>query len=53
MKKKITKYRFSISLYPELSKKLEHVSNKSKYIEWLIYQDLVKVNVEGINDLIL
>jgi len=53
MKKKITKSRFSISLYPELNKKLEHVSNKSKYIEWLIYQDLLKTNIDGIGDLMI
>jgi len=53
MKKKITKSRFSISVEPETYKRLDHVTNKSKYIEWLIYQDLLKANVDGIKDMMI
>lgn len=53
MKKKITKTKISLSINPELHKKLEHVSNKSKYIEWLIYQDLLKTNIEGIDEVMI
>jgi len=41
MKKGITKSKLSIRLEPELLEWLnENYENKSKYIEWLIYQDL-------------
>jgi len=53
MKKKITKTRYSISLDPELYKKLEHVNNKSKYIEWLIYQDILSVDMDGIKEVMI
>jgi len=35
------KKRFSITVHPTLIETLD-VDNKSKYIEWLIYQDLLK-----------
>jgi|TARA_R110001599_G_C12089209_1_gene645864 type II secretory pathway component PulK len=35
------KKRFSVTVHPALIEALE-VDNKSKYIEWLIYQDLLK-----------
>jgi len=41
MKKGITKSKLSIRLNPEILEWLnENYENKSKYIEWLIYQDL-------------
>lgn len=41
MKKRITKSKLSITLEPELLKWLnENYDNKSKYVEWLIFQDL-------------
>jgi hypothetical protein len=41
MRKGITKSKLSIRLNPEILEWLnENYENKSKYIEWLIYQDL-------------
>lgn len=41
--KKINKNRISISIDKQLDDILnEEFSNKSKYIEWLIYQDMLK-----------
>jgi hypothetical protein len=41
--KKINKNRISISLDKQLDDILnEEFSNKSKYIEWVIYQDMLK-----------
>ena len=41
--KKINKNRISISLDKQLDDILnDEFSNKSKYIEWLIYQDMLK-----------
>jgi len=43
MKRKITKIKRTISIDRNLDKAMEvTISNKSKYIEWLIYQDLKK-----------
>ena len=43
MKKKITKIKRTISIDRNLDKDMDDtISNKSKYIEWLIYQDLKK-----------
>lgn len=40
--KSITKSRISISIYKNLDDILnDEFNNKSKYIEWLIYQDLL------------
>ena len=52
MKKKITKVRYSISLDPELYKKLQ-TNNKSKYIELLIYQDILKTDMIGIKEVMI
>jgi metal-responsive CopG/Arc/MetJ family transcriptional regulator len=41
--KKISKNRISISIDKQLDDILnEEFNNKSKYIEWLIYQDMLK-----------
>lgn len=41
--RKINKNRISISIDKELDNILnEEFNNKSKYIEWLIYQDMLK-----------
>jgi len=53
MEKIITKSRFSISVSPEVYKELEHINNKSKYIEELIYNYLLEKNVEGVEDIII
>lgn len=43
MKKEITKIRRTISIDVELDKIMENlILNKSKYIEWLIIQDMEK-----------
>jgi len=43
MEKKINKNRISISIDKQLDDVLnEEFNNKSKYIEWLIYQDMLK-----------
>ena len=43
MKKAITKSRISVSIDKKLDDILnDEFNNKSKYIEWLIYQDLFK-----------
>ncbi len=53
MKKK-TKVVIPISLSKELSNLIkEEITNRSKYIEWLIYQDMKKNNVEGVEKIIL
>ena len=53
MKKK-TKVVIPISLNKELSNLIkEEIINRSKYIEWLIYQDMKKNNVEGVEKIIL
>lgn len=51
MERKVTKTRFSVSISPEMFKKLSMFNNKSKYIELLIYQDLK--NIEGIENIII
>lgn len=52
--KKINKNRISISIDKQLDDVLnEEFNNKSKYIEWLIYKDFKKNNVEGINKIII
>lgn len=43
MEKNKTKNRISISIDEKLDEIVnEEINNKSKYIEWLIYQDLLK-----------
>jgi len=53
MKKK-SKVVISVSIDKQLSNLIkENMSNKSKYIEWLIYQDLKKNNADGIEKIII
>jgi hypothetical protein len=53
MKKK-TKIAVSVSLDINLSKLVnENITNRSKYIEYLIYQDMMKNQVEGIKNILL
>lgn len=53
MKKK-TKVVIPVSLNKELSNLVkENITNRSKYIEWLIYQDMKNSNVDGIEKIIL
>lgn len=48
MKKPITKNRISLSIDKKLDEILdEEFNNKSKYIEWLIYQDLLLNSKNG------
>lgn len=49
-----TKVVIPVSLNKELSNLIkEGIVNRSKYIEWLIYQDMKKSNVDGIEKIIL
>ena len=48
--KKQLKISIDVVLYNLMN---EIVTNKSKYIEWLLYQDLKKNNVNGIDDIII
>jgi hypothetical protein len=53
MKKK-SKVVLSVSVDRQLSDLMkENISNKSKYIEWLIYQDMKNNNVNGIEKIIV
>ena len=49
-----SKVVLSVSIDKQLSELIrENISNKSKYIEWLIYQDMKKNNVDGIEKIII
>ena len=53
MRKK-TKKALAISIDRELSNLIDEIiTNKSKYIEWLVYQDMKKNNVEGIEKILI
>jgi hypothetical protein len=53
MKKK-SKVVISVSIDKPLSNLIkENMSNKSKYIEWLIYQDMKNNNADGIEKVII
>lgn len=53
MKKK-SKVVLSVSIDKQLCELIrENSSNKSKYIEWLIYQDMTKNNVDGVEKIII
>ena len=53
MKKK-TKKVIPLSLDKKLSELIkETITNRSKYIEWLVYQDLKKNKVEGIEEVLI
>jgi len=55
MKRQKTKTKITISVDKKLNDiMMEILSNKSKYVEWLIYQDMLKkTNDEKINDVII
>jgi hypothetical protein len=49
-----TKEILSVSIDRQLSDLIkENITNKSKYIEWLIYQDMKKNNASGIEKIII
>ncbi len=49
-----TKEILSVSIDRQLSDLIkENITNKSKYIEWLIYQDMKDNNVGGIEKIII
>jgi hypothetical protein len=49
-----TKVVLSVSIDKQLSELIkENMSNKSKYVEWLIYQDMKKNNVDGVEKIII
>ena len=51
---KKTKITIAITIDRKLSNIIDEIiSNRSKYIEWLIYQDLKKSNVDGIDKIII
>lgn len=53
MKKKKEKINISVTIDKKLDEYMEElISNKSKYIEWLIYQDLSK-NDDDVKKIIL
>lgn len=53
MKRK-SKVVVSVSVDRQLSNLIkENMSNKSKYIEWLIYQDMKNNNADGIEKIII
>lgn len=56
MRKKLNdadkKQKISICISPVLMNAINNINNKSKYIEWLIYQDLKKNNKVDENVLI-
>jgi hypothetical protein len=49
-----TKTNVPVSMDKKLAALIaENISNKSKYIEWLVYQDMMKNNVEGIKEVLI
>lgn len=49
-----TKVVLSVSIDKQLSKLIkENMSNRSKYVEWLIYQDMKNNNVDGLEKIII
>ncbi len=54
MKKKITKVSIPMSINKDLSNLIkENTTNRSKYIEHLIYKDFMEKNIEGIKNIII
>jgi hypothetical protein len=52
--KKISKVVLSISVDKQLTDLMrENISNKSKYVEWLIYQNMKSNNVNGVEKIII
>ena len=53
MKKK-TKVVLSVSVDKKVAEFIEEtITNRSKYIEWLIYQDMMKNNVSTIKEVLI
>lgn len=53
MKKK-TKVAISISVDKQIANIIsDNITNRSKYIEWLIYQDLLKNKIDGIKNILI
>lgn len=49
-----SKVVLSVSIDKKLSEIMKkEISNKSRYIEWLIYQDLKANNIDGIEKIII
>ena len=49
-----TKVVLSVSIDKQLSELIkENMSNRSKYVEWLIYQDMKKNHIDGVEKIIL
>lgn len=54
MNKQKTKINRTVSIDKNLDNIMnEKISNKSKYIEWLIYQDLKNINEYNVKNIIL
>ena len=54
MKKKKTKVALPVSINKDLSNLIkENITNRSKYIEYLIYKDFMENNIEGIKNILL
>lgn len=55
MKNKITKTKITITIDRNINDIMsEDITNKSKYIEWLIYQDMIqKSNNEKIKNILI
>lgn len=54
MKSQKTKTTVPVSMDKKLANLIaENISNKSKYIEWLVYQDMIKNDVEGIKNILI
>lgn len=54
MKSQKTKTTVPVSMDKKLANLIaENISNKSKYIEWLVYKDMMKNDVEGIKNILI
>jgi len=54
MKNQKTKKNFTVSINRELFELIENkFKNRSRYIEWVIQQDLIKNNVENAKKILL
>ena len=54
IKKQITKVVIPISIDKKLAELItNNISNKSRYVEYLIFQDMAKNSVEGIENIII
>lgn len=52
--KKITKVVVPVSMDKKLAELIKNnIGNKSKYVEWLIYQDLKSNNVPGTENIFI